>query len=139
MTMMDGAPLKVKRVVWAIGVVGAFFTALIAVANAGRVFEPYWIATRGHVHERVAAATSEIAGQVAAVNDRLDQQTLDGKRFERARVQDKIADRDLLLRQEPNMNANARVAIEEQLRVYRETVEALTRDILRLENARSGR
>jgi pyocin large subunit-like protein len=122
-----------------IAVLATSFTAtlgaVVAMANALNVAEPYWIATRGFVKDQI----QRTGDQMASVHGRQIDTQIRIDRNERARVLDKIADRELLLQQNPDMPAQARAAIDEQIRNWRDDIRELDYSLDQLHRSRAGR
>lgn len=113
----------------------ATIAAVTAAAHVFEIAEPYWIATRGQVRHELLHTTEQLTGLRA---EQITTQ-LAIARNERARVLDKIADRELLLQQTPDIPAPAKSAIDEQIRSWRDDVTELNYSIDQLTRQRSGR
>lgn len=110
----------------------AVIGALVAVGGVMQAGEAYWPATRGHVTEKIEQSTGRIMSRM------LDTQIV-VENGERRRIEDKIADRELLLRSNPNLTDQMRAIIDEQLREWRRELSQANNRIDDLNRERSGR
>jgi hypothetical protein len=118
-----------------IGLTAAGITIIassIGVLNQLAIAEPYWPATRSFVEEKIIKATSkletrQIATQIYLANS------------EYARIQNELANKQVLLEQNPTMPQGVRDSIQEQIRALQRTLEATRNQLDDLRREQSGR
>ena len=129
------AASTLKRFVWIAGAIGTIATAAIAVANAARLAEPYWIATRGFVVDEIADARFKVSSEVTRLEQRQIETQLSIAKSARRNIQNEIANKQLIIQQNPSMPATVRSLIDEQIRNLlddldstKDTIEGLNKE-----------
>lgn len=123
------------------GAVGAVVSAMAAGANATKMAEPYWVATRGFVSDEMKL----INDRTLRVIDRLETRQINTQLYiastQRKLIENEIASKEALLKQNPTMQWEARSIIEEQIRnlnrdleLAKQTADGLSKEILTRRN-----
>jgi len=89
----------------------------LGIANQADIAEPHWIATRSFVRDMVAQANSKIESRQLQTQIYL-------ARSERSRLENELANKQVLLTQNPTMPQEVRRAIEDQIRTLNRDLEA---------------
>ena len=101
-------------------------------ANQAQVQEPYWIATRSYVRDTVGASTTKIERRQLQIQVYL-------AKTERSRIENELANKQVLLTQNPSMPYSVRSAIEEQIRALSTDLEAAKNSYEELRREQAGR
>ncbi len=133
--LRDLGPRKVAMVATT---VTAVLTAIIATMHFGEIAEPYWVATRGQVRYELQKINDKADAQTHALISQLTDTQLDIKKNERARINDKIREQQLLLQQNPTMPDPVKAAMNGQIMVWQDDIRNLDFSIEQLMRARSG-
>jgi hypothetical protein len=125
------------RLPWAkkaasIGAMVAVLTGAMGFVNQAEVAEPHWVATRSFVRDGITQATfkleqRQIVTQIYLANS------------ERSRIENELANKQVLLDQNPTMPQGIRDTINEQIRTLKRTLEFTTGQIDDLRREQSGR
>ncbi len=121
------------------GFVGTVASAVVAGANAARIGEPYWIATRGLVREEIQASNDKTTQAIDSVAAKQLKMQLFIARDQRQRLENEIASKNILIQQNPNTSREVQSAIEEQLRTLSRDLESVKREIDALSSEQNGR
>jgi hypothetical protein len=132
-TFWQSLSSKAKLVTILCTAVTALITTSIATAHVMELAKPYWIATHGHVAEEIKKANDPITLSLKASARRQIETRLQIANGDRGRIRDKVADKELLLRQSPDIPLPIRAAIEEQIRNWTVDMDLIERAIGRLE------
>lgn len=106
--------------------------AVMGFANQAEVQEPHWLATRSYVRDTITSSTAKIESRQLQIQLYL-------ARTERSRIENELANKQVLLTQNPNMPAEVRRAIEEQIRALTRDLEAAKSSYDDLRREQAGR
>lgn len=120
------------------GLVGTVATAFLAVLNATKAGEPYWFATRGYVAAEIKTSVDTTNAAVKNMELRQINTLMAIAQSNRARIENEIANKEVLIKQNLNMPIEVRSAIEEQTRGLRRELEAAIIDIRNLDDEQVG-
>ena len=121
-----------NHIVTKIVLVFTLMTSLFGIANQIGAGEPYWIASRDFVRTHVAQVASKIEAQQLRTQVFL-------ARSERSRLENEIANKKVLLDQNPNMPLEVRSAILDQIRTLTQNLEDAKNTLDDLKREQSGR
>lgn len=118
-----------------ISLVGAAVTIAVGatgILNQLAIAEPYWFAQRYYVEEKISLATSKIESRLLATQIYL-------ANSEYARIQNELANKQVLFEQNPTMPQGVRDSIQEQVRSLQRSLEATKNQLDDLRREQSGR
>lgn len=131
-----------KRLTVIATAITAVLGALMAISNAMGLAEPYWVATRGFVAEKIEAAVQvgigETRKQLGEAKHRQIGIEIRIETGEKRRLQGRIADLELELRRNPEAPESLRRLIEEQIRQHRDDLANSEANIRELRWQQSG-
>ncbi len=127
--------VRLRKTAVVAGAVGTVISAVVAGANASRLAEPYWIAPRGFVADEVRTTTDKTNQLISKLESRQIQTQLYIARSQRQQIENEIASKQVLARQNEGMPREVSAAIQEQIRtlyrdleVTRAAIENLSRE-----------
>lgn len=120
---------SLRRGALVVGLIGGVGTAIVAVANASKVAEPYWIATRGFVADEIRLASDQHREAVDKMMRRQIRTQLSISSANRQRIEADIAGKDLILKQQTALPQEVRNIIEEQLRALKRDLNDSDREL----------
>lgn len=117
----------------------AVLTAIITTMHFGKIAEPYWVVMRYELRTELDRASEKISSQFEKLTVQQIETQIAQARNERARILDRIGDRELLLQSNPTLPEAARAAINEQIRNWRDDIRDLDFTLDQLQRSKSGR
>ena len=135
---MDGALNKMALPVWltpkritAVSLMlSTSIAAGIAIANVTETAEPYWLSTRGFVRDEIKM---KVVSDIRSTVTRQISTQIKIDKLEKRLIEDKIADKELLLQQQINPPPQFRAAVQEQIRGYNDALKEIVKSISKLE------
>lgn len=115
-----------------IGAVIAAFSSFLVLMNQLEAGEPYWVATRGFVSEKVEMAQASLAKRVIDTQITIE-------RAERRRIETQMRDREILLQQNSTAPDGLRRVILDQISELKQQFSDTSGRIDALERERSSR
>ncbi|HEY6021660.1 MAG TPA: hypothetical protein VIY48_17860 [Candidatus Paceibacterota bacterium] len=88
----------------------------LTIANQAQIAEPHWLATRSFVRDYLTTAQQGLTAQQNRVESRQITTQMYIAKSDRNRIENEIANKQVLLTQNPNMPDPVKYAIQEQIR-----------------------